>query len=101
MNCYLLLLQYQVPVEQIMEVVADHRGYLTRFYEKGTILFSGIRHNREGGVIILKANSEEEVEEIAQNDPFFKKNLVTYEIIGFEARQYQEWLSNWLFDSTF
>ena len=46
-------------------------------------LASGRKIPRNGGVILAKAQSREELDEILKQDPFNQNNLADYEVIEF------------------
>lgn len=96
MNAYVVLLTYLKPLEKIMEAVPAHREYLNLFYEKGIILFSGMQRTQKGGVIIMKAEKDSEVEALIQNDPLNTQGLASYDFITFDIRRHQPYLEEWL-----
>ena len=60
-----------------------HRQFLDKYYAAGTFLLSGRKDPRNGGIIIAKANSLEEVQKIIQEDPFHRAKVAEYEITEF------------------
>lgn len=96
MTAYIILLSYNVSLEEIMKCVPAHREYLESFYRKEMILFSGIQCSKTGGIIVMRASSEKEVEELISGDPFNRNNLASYQTIPFEARAWQPFIETWL-----
>lgn len=80
---FLILLTYIRPLNEIDQAVADHRRFLERHYADGHFLLSGRQEPRTGGVILVKAKSRIEVEELIRQDPFLQEGLAKYEIIEF------------------
>jgi len=97
-NVYAIILTYKVPIERIMESAPAHRALLDTYYENGKILFSGIQCSKEGGAIIMKG-SEQDVEDLIQNDPFYTEGLADYATTVFEVRRHQPFLEDWLKDA--
>jgi uncharacterized protein YciI len=53
----------------------------------GNFLISGRQIPRVGGIILATANSREEVEAIAREDPFCARGLSDFRVIEFRASQ--------------
>lgn len=81
---YLILLQYIRPVAAIEHYMDQHRAFLEKYYKSGQFIMSGRRKPKSGGLIICKASSRKEVEQIMSEDPLDKFQLALYEIIEFE-----------------
>lgn len=60
-----------------------HRQFLDKYYAAGTFLLSGRKEPRNGGIIIAKVDSLEEVQKIIQEDPFHQAKVAEYEITEF------------------
>jgi uncharacterized protein YciI len=80
---FIISLKYMVPIERIEQSLDDHRKFLKKYYDNHTFLMSGPKSPRDGGVILLNADSLQLVEQIIQEDPFWQKKLAKYEIIEF------------------
>ncbi|MCE1188502.1 MAG: YciI family protein [Ignavibacteria bacterium] len=85
---FVLLLTYSFGLDPVNQHLVEHRAFLDKYYSKGNFICSGARIPRTGGVIICKAKSKTEVEQIISEDPFFINNAVEYEIIEFEASKF-------------
>lgn len=57
-------------------VLTERCSYYQRLKEKGKVLFCGNFWNQDRGFIILHINSATELEEIIDNDPGLKHNIV-------------------------
>ncbi|WP_440604657.1 YciI family protein [Bacillus sp. GB_SG_008] len=53
-------------------------------------MFSGRRNPRVGGIILMNAVSEQEIETIIAEDPFYIHNIARYEIIEFTPTKYTD-----------
>ncbi len=82
---FVLILTYTKPIEQVDAFLAEHRAYLAEKYKTGHLFASGSQVPRTGGVILCNAQSRAEVEAIVAEDPFYKNEIASYEIIEFNA----------------
>lgn len=81
---YIAVLTYIRPVEEIDACLADHIAWLEEGYQAGAFIASGRRVPRNGGVILIKGDSLEDVEARLSQDPFQTKGLAKVEVIPFE-----------------
>ena len=87
---FLVLLTYKKPIEYIDKALAEHSLFLDNYYQNKKIIFSGRQNPRTGGVIMINANSKEEVINIIQEDPFKQNGLADYQIIEFTPTKCDE-----------
>ena len=80
---YIVTLTYKASLEAIDKELNNHIDYLKKQYAAGNFLASGRKIPRNGGVILAKAQSREELDEILKQDPFNQNNLADYEVIEF------------------
>lgn len=64
-----------------------HIAYLDGLREQGTVVANGRLADGSGGLVIYRAESEEAVKRLVENDPF-----VVHGVRGYEIR---EWLAKW------
>jgi uncharacterized protein YciI len=83
-NPFVVILRYLVDLEEINKHRPKHLEFLSSLYENDTLIASGPQIPRTGGVLIAKADSRSELEDVLQQDPFAIHNLATYEIYEFE-----------------
>lgn len=67
-----------VDPEKDAEILEEHINYLNEQIEAGTILAKGPFTDHSGGMIIFNADSLEEAQKIAANDPAAKENSRTF-----------------------
>ncbi len=77
---YVILLSHVPGVDLPRELVRAHVMYLERLDEKGQLVLCGPFSDYKGGMIIIKADSYDEAQQIAEADPFVKSNAETYEL---------------------
>ncbi len=63
--------------------MTDHVKFLNTYYKKDVFLTSGRKVPRTGGIIIARADSKEELEQIMNEDPFCKHGLAEVAITEF------------------
>lgn len=85
---YLILLQYIRPIAAIEHYMDAHKTFLEKYYKSGQFILSGRKKLKTGGLILCKASSRREVEQIIAEDPLDKFQLALYEIIEFEPNSY-------------
>ena len=80
---------YTKPLEEIDKYLVAHRAFLQRYYDLGILIASGPKNPRVGGIIIA-LGSQEAIEKILQEDPFYQHELASYKITEFQAVKYCE-----------
>ena len=80
---FLVLLNYTAPLEQVDQHLPAHREFLSSNYAAGIFLLSGRKEPREGGVILAKAASRQELEVVLAQDPFHIHGVANYQIVQF------------------
>lgn len=77
---FIVLLTYQKSLENVDAHLARHREFLERNYAEGTFLLSGRKEPREGGFILARCPSLQELKEVLSQDPFNIHGIATYSI---------------------
>lgn len=96
MRHFIIELTYTVPAEDLADTVTEHRAFLQTGYDRGWLLFSGPQVPRVGGIVVARAPSQEELQELFHNDPYQKKGLATYRFIEFVPVKFQPSIEYWL-----
>lgn len=98
MKFFFLEGQHLVPFEQRdQSLVAAHRQFLQRGYDKGQFLLSGPSIPPTGGVLIARAESLEQLFQLLADEPFCKAGVMRFsKIIEFSPVQHQPILNEWL-----
>lgn len=84
---FVIELIYRVDLTQIDAHMKAHVTFLNKHYASGHFLVSGRKIPRDGGIILAVGGSREEIETIANEDPFVKHGLAEVRIIEFRASQ--------------
>ena len=80
---FIVNLTYIKPLDTVEKFLEKHIDFLNQYYTKGHFIASGRKNPRTGGIILMRANNKEAVQEIITHDPFYQN-----EIIEFEASKY-------------
>ncbi len=76
----LILIRYRLPMEEVLKVTDEHRAYLRELKAEGTLIASGPMDPRTGGVILVRVpddNVQQNLTDVRDGDPFYKKNSPT------------------------
>ncbi len=84
---FIVSIEYTVKLSKIDQFIAEHIKFLNKYYERGYFLSSGPKVPRTGGVILAKADSKEQLRVVLAEDPFYQKNLASYEITEFSPNR--------------
>ena len=84
---FIIELTYKVDVTEIDRHMAAHMSFVRKYYKSGHFVVSGRKIPRDGGIILSKGASREEVEAIAAEDPFCVHGLADARIIEFRVSQ--------------
>ena len=80
----LAIIRYRRPLEEIAAVTENHRAYLRELKSRGVLIASGPFDPRFGGALLLRVNDDDVIgalDQIRDEDPFTKENLVQYELL--------------------
>ncbi len=97
MKHFILEGQHLVPFEQRpSETIAAHRRFLQQGYDAGRFLLSGPLIPPDGGILVARASSVEELLGWLADEPFVKSNLMRWKsVIEFEPTQFNPLLAQW------
>ncbi len=96
MRHFVVEIIYKVPLAKIEELTESHRKYLQIGYQKGSLLVSGPKVPRDGGIVIARGDSLEQVKDFFTNDPYYLNKAAEYRFIEFNAKSHQPFLDGWL-----
>lgn len=84
---YLIAITYTQPLEAVERVLPAHRQYLRDAPLAARIVMTGRRSPPTGGLVMLRADSREEVDAFVRQDPYFTENVAAFEIVAFDVAQ--------------
>lgn len=96
MKHFVVLVNYLKPIEEINKLTPLHRNFLDEGYKKGILLMSGPRIPRDGGIIIARSNSKEELENFFKDDPYNLNSAAEYVFLEFNPLKRQNFIENWI-----
>lgn len=88
MAAFILSLRYIAPIEAVDALLADHVAWLKANHAEGHFLGWGRKIPREGGIILAKGDSRDQVAAIAAADPFVAGGVAEVDVI--------EWVPSFL-----
>jgi uncharacterized protein YciI len=80
----LAVIRYRRPLEEVLEVTEQHRGYLKSLKDDGTLIASGPMDPRSGGILLLNVPDDDVIpslDRIRDEDPYVTFGLAQYELI--------------------
>jgi uncharacterized protein YciI len=85
---FIVLLHYIQLLTAIEAHLEAHRRFLDYHYATGRFLTSGPQIPRTGGVILVKAASRKELDDVLAEDPFYDEQVASYQVIEFEPTKF-------------
>ncbi|MBV6760430.1 YciI family protein [Rhodococcus opacus] len=80
---YVCTTTYLQPLEHDDPVLQRHWDYLDACYQVGTLVCSGPKHSREGGVLVIRATTAAAAHDVMNGDPLVVEGRIIYHLIGF------------------
>lgn len=85
---FIAIVSYKKPLDEVDRHLGAHRAFLTRHYEAGDVITSGPQTPRQGGVIMLRAESRSHALAILAEDPFNINGIADYEVVEFTPTKF-------------
>ena len=80
---------------EFKKILDAHHAFMVPYFESGKILTSGPKTGGRGGVILLRPEDDETVEDFIAADPFAQSGIQEYRITEFSVYQIQEYAKGW------
>lgn len=87
---FIIELTYKADLAEIDAQMAAHVAFLKKYYASGNFIVSGRKIPRDGGIIVARGDSLEQVEAIVREDPFISQGLAEARVVQFRASQRAE-----------
>jgi len=81
---YVIVVDFVRPLEEVDRVAPAHKAWLETLRAAGTLLVSGRRNPRTGGVILATAPSREAMDRLVEADPFHVAGVATHTVVEFQ-----------------
>ncbi|MNI21048.1 YciI-like protein [compost metagenome] len=78
--CYVILLSPTPQDRRDMDIIRAHVKHLQELERSGQLVMCGPFSDSPGGMVIIRAESREEAERIAQRDPYILTGIRSYEL---------------------
>jgi uncharacterized protein YciI len=93
---YLLEGQHLVAFSELGDLLDEHRAFLQRGYDEGVFLFSGPHIPAEGGFLVARAKSRQDLDQLLSGEPFVREGKMRFSrITEFDPVQHQDFLKPW------
>jgi len=89
---FIITSKYLKTKDLVDQFLLEHREFLDVYYKKGIFIASGRKATGDGGVILAKNCTKEEIERILREDPFSREEISKYEVIEFSPNRVAEGL---------
>lgn len=80
---FIAIITYLKPTEEVNRFLSAHCDFLAAYLSIGNFIAAGPQAPCTGGVILIKAENREEVDDIIKRDPWVVHKLVEYKVIEF------------------
>lgn len=80
---FIIELTYKKDMSFVDSHLEAHRAFLDEYYAKGTLVASGPKNPRDGGIILAREMDRAELEKILALDPFWKEGVADFKITDF------------------
>lgn len=66
-------------------MLKEHMAYTQKAMDRGMIFLSGLKKDNSGGIFLMKAETEKEIEEYLSGEPFKMYGVQDYKWVEFDA----------------
>ena len=80
---------------EFKKILDAHHAFMEPYFAAGKILTSGPLVGGRGGVILLRLEDDEKVDDFIAKDPFAQSGIQEYRIRQFDVFQIQEYAKEW------
>ncbi|MEC0171790.1 YciI family protein [Paenibacillus graminis] len=78
--CYVIMLSPTPQDRRDMDIIRAHVKHLQELERSGQLVMCGPFSDSPGGMVIIRAESREEADRIAQRDPYILTGIRSYEL---------------------
>ncbi len=82
---FIIVLKYLKSLSAVDRWMTQHVAFLRKFYQSGHFIVSGRQIPRRGGIIVARAASRAELDQIIEEDPFYQQEIAEFLVIEFQA----------------
>ncbi len=81
---FVVIITFTKPLEIVDQYVQEHRAYLDECYAKNYLVVSGPQQPRTGGILISSLSERNVLNQLIENDPYYKNTIAEYQVIEFQ-----------------
>jgi uncharacterized protein YciI len=96
MKHFIIEITYTASMDVVSSITPLHREFLKKGYESGLLLMSGPQNPRQGGMVVARAASLQEIETFFANDPYALNKVAAYHFIEFVPVLHNSILDSWI-----
>lgn len=100
MRFFLVHGTYLFPFSELTQLGAlaeEHRAFVKQGYDNGDFLFSGPEVPADSGILVVRAESREKLDELMAKEPFIRDGKVRVSrVVEFDPVKHQDVLRNWV-----
>lgn len=85
---FVLISEYTAPLPDVEAALPEHANWVAAEYGRGRILVSGRRMPPIGGLLVVRAEDEEDALRWIATDPLVQRSLAHYSIVEFGATDF-------------
>jgi uncharacterized protein YciI len=93
---FIISLHYTADLEKVDQFLPGHNQFLQKFFGNATLICSGPKIPRTGGIIVCRAESMGQVESLIEEDPFVINGVARYEITEFRVADWAKGFESFL-----
>jgi uncharacterized protein YciI len=83
---YLLTVTYSQPAANVEPHIPSHGAWVKRHLDAGTFLFAGPKKSGLGGVILAKAMSKPQLQQLLADDSYVQADVADYQVVDFDCK---------------
>lgn len=87
---FIVSLLYKKEISEVLKFIEPHNKFLDKYYAEKKFIFSGRKHPRTGGIILVHNVDRNSLMEIIKQDPFHQNEIAEYEITEVIPTRYDE-----------
>ena len=97
------IIRYRRPLDEVLSIVEQHRGYLQELKDEGILIASGPMDPRNGGILLLHVPDDDvhgTLDRVRDGDPYVTFGMAQYELIPWAVGTGKEDLDRLLAEAT-
>lgn len=80
---FLLRATYNRPIEEVDQLLDEHKAWIMKNFEAGRILLTARQEPLVGGIILATGGTEADMWAMLEEDPFKSSGMTDYEVLEY------------------